>query len=355
MEVKMKSWVSRYRFILFHILILIIPGLMTEAGKADQKNYHLLTADTFFDFETIRNPQISPDGKNIVFTRGWIDKINDQSVSNLWIVDPEASRLRELTAGNWCDYNPVWSPDGKKIAFTMFVPADKSILPVKLPRRPENAKWAAPAIIVDRFSWRADGRGYLPEGDTQVFIIDARVGGTPRQVTSGDYSHSEPEWSADNQKIYVSAIRKPEPEYQFGGSGGGLLTAWIVGHTKRFRAAVCMRPVINWHSFVGTTDFPGCHRQFKKYPWEDPVEYAERSPLNYVADVTTPTMIMTGEADLRTPIGQSEEFYRALKMLKKETLLVRMPEEYHGWRRPTHQLLQQLYLQAWFEKYRVRK
>jgi dipeptidyl aminopeptidase/acylaminoacyl peptidase len=62
-------------------------------------------------------------------------------------------------------------------------------------------------------------------------------------------------------------------------------------------------------------------------------------------------MVMTGEADLRTPMTQSEEYYRALKMLKKETLLVRMPEEYHGWRRPSHRLMQQLYLQAWFEKH----
>jgi len=139
-----------------------------------------------------------------------------------------------------------------------------------------------------------------------------------------------------------------------GGSGGGVLTAWIVGHTTRFRAAVSMRPVINWHSFVGTTDGHMWYRQFKKYPWEDPLEYAVRSPLHYVANVTTPTMVMTGEADLRTPIGQSEEYYRALKMLKKDTLLVRMPEEYHGWRRPSHRLLQQLYLMAWFEKYRTK-
>jgi dipeptidyl aminopeptidase/acylaminoacyl peptidase len=139
-----------------------------------------------------------------------------------------------------------------------------------------------------------------------------------------------------------------------GGSGGGVLTAWIVGHTDRFRAAVSMRPVINWHSFVGTTDGADWYRQFRKYPWEDPLEYAVRSPLHYVANVKTPTMVMTGEADLRTPIGQSEEYYRALKKLKKETLLVRMPEEYHGWRRPSHRLLQQLYLRAWFEKYRAR-
>ena len=128
-----------------------------------------------------------------------------------------------------------------------------------------------------------------------------------------------------------------------GGSGGGVLTAWIVGHTDRFRAAVSMRPVINWHSFVGTTDGNGWYRQFKKYPWEDPMEYAVRSPLHYVANVKTPTMVMTGEADLRTPITQSEEYYRALKLLRKaDTLLVRMPDEFHGWRRPSHQILQQL-------------
>jgi dipeptidyl aminopeptidase/acylaminoacyl peptidase len=139
-----------------------------------------------------------------------------------------------------------------------------------------------------------------------------------------------------------------------GGSGGGLLTAWVVGKTPRFRAAVSMRPVIDWASFVGTTDGSNWYHQFRKYPWEDPMEYAQRSPLNLVGNVSTPTMVMTGEADLRTPISQSEEYYRALKMLRKvDTLLVRMPEEFHGWRRPSHQLLQQLYLLAWFEKHRT--
>ena len=102
----------------------------------------------------------------------------------------------------------------------------------------------------------------------------------------------------------------------------------------------------------GTTDGASWYRQFQKYPWEDPLEYAVRSPLHYVGNVTTPTMVMTGEADLRTPMRQSEEYYRALKTLKKDTLLVRMPDEFHGWRRPSHRLMQQLYLLAWFEKYR---
>ena len=139
-----------------------------------------------------------------------------------------------------------------------------------------------------------------------------------------------------------------------GGSGGGVLTVWIVGHTDRFRAAVSMRPVINWGSFVGTTDGASWYRRFRSYPWEDPMEYMERSPLHYVANVTTPNMILTGESDLRTPMGQSEEYYRALKILKKETLLVRIPDEYHGFRRTSHRLAQQLYLKAWFDKYRVK-
>jgi dipeptidyl aminopeptidase/acylaminoacyl peptidase len=171
--------------------------------------------------------------------------------------------------------------------------------------------------------------------------------------------HSYPDKDYDDLMAGVdAAIAKgwidPENLFVCGGSGGGVLTAWIVGHTNRFRAAVSMRPVIDWHSFVGTTDGINWYNQFRKYPWEDPMEYAVRSPLHYVANVTTPTMVMTGEADLRTPITQTEEFYRALKILRKaDTLMVRMPEEFHGWRRPSHQLLQQLYLMAWFEKHRT--
>jgi len=669
------------------VKLIVISMLLFSIGFGARlswgENYKLLCKETYMEMESIRSPNISPDGKHILFTRGWIDKMNDRSRSNLWIVDIEGTRIRELTHGNWRDFSPVWSPDGKKIAFlsdrdgttqihvmwldtrevaqlthlerspgnlrwspggkklafTQFIPDTKQILPVKLPKRPKGAKWAKPAVIVDRLSWRRDGRGYMPKGYTHIFVINAELGGTPRKITSGDYSHSDPQWSRDGKKIYFSAIRKPDAEYlrgdseiysvdlntfeiqtlterkgpdrgarispdgkwiaytgyndknftshlsnlylmdseggkkrilavnlpnspssvtwaqdgsglyylmrekgvsniyfvsskrkikkitdgihyfsglsmarngqvaitlstfhkpgylvtfnlnnpgrikklvdvnediianvklgeveelwfkspdgldlqgwlikpaefkqgkkypmilyihggpwamysvrfnwawqnfaangyavlymnprgstgygqdfvngiQFsypgkdfddllagvdaaivkgfidednlfvcGGSGGGILTAWIVGHTNRFRAAVSMRPVINWHSFVGTTDGSGWYRQFEKYPWQDPMEYAVRSPLHYVENVTTPTMVMTGEADLRTPMGQSEEYYRALKMLKKDTLLVRMPDEYHGWRRPSHRILQQLYLMAWFEKYRVK-
>jgi dipeptidyl aminopeptidase/acylaminoacyl peptidase len=143
-----------------------------------------------------------------------------------------------------------------------------------------------------------------------------------------------------------------------GGSGGGVLTTWIVGHTDRFAAAVAMKPVINWYSFIGTTDDADWYYNFKKLPWEDPQEHLRRSPITYVGNVKTPTMLMTGELDLRTPMEQTEQFYRALKMRKVDTLMVRIADEYHpinaipGLRHPSNRISQILYLRGWFEKYR---
>jgi len=660
---------------------------LAAAACFAQPKPHYLDKETFFQMETVTAPDISPDGAQIVFTRGWIDMTKDQSQSNLWLVGSNGDRPRELTQGAWRDSDAVWSPDGKRIAFistrsgapqihvmladthevtqlthldytpsalrwspdsrhiafNMTLPDESPILPIKLPKTPKGAQLAKGAVLVDRLTWGRDGVGPVAKGYAHVFTIDATIGGTPRQITQGNYQHSAAEWSPDGNTIYISGIRKPDAEYlkgdseiyaidvksldvkqltdrkgpdinplpspdgkwiaytgfdeqrltntiaglyvmdptggkkrlwagklpssptgihwapdgtgvyyqmqengvenvyfaglkmdygdtpkpvttgthvlnglaiarngraaavrsaphepgslvafdmnrpadmkklvdvnddvltgvklgdveelKFkapdglnvqgwlikpanfdssrkypmvlyihggpwsmytvgfswdfqnfaangyavlflnprgstgygqdfvsgiqhsypgkdyddlmagvdaaiakgfidkdnlfvcGGSGGGVLTAWIVGHTNRFRAAVSMRPVIDWGSFVGNTDGQNWYDQFTKYPWEDPVQYAERSPLHYVANVTTPTMVMTGESDMRTPITQSEEFYRALKILKKDTLLVRMPEEFHGWRRPSHRISQQLYLLAWFEKWRTK-
>ncbi len=138
-----------------------------------------------------------------------------------------------------------------------------------------------------------------------------------------------------------------------GGSGGGVLTSWIVGHTDRFTAAVVMKPVTNWYSFVGTTDGIFGYYWFEKMPWENPDEYRERSSISYVGNVTTPTMVLTGEEDLRTPMEQTEQYYRALKMLKKDTVMIRIQGEFHpiGRNHPTNKIAQILYLRNWFDKY----
>ncbi|MFO7754858.1 MAG: S9 family peptidase [Bacteroidales bacterium] len=140
--------------------------------------------------------------------------------------------------------------------------------------------------------------------------------------------------------------------FVYGGSGGGVLTAWIVGHTDRFAAASVNYPVIDWLSFVGTTDGVSWYRNFEKFPWEDPSEHLRRSPLMYVGNVTTPTMLMTGVKDLRTPISQTEEFYQALKVQKVPTAMLRFNDEYHGTSsKPSNYIRSVLYLHHWFEKY----
>lgn len=140
--------------------------------------------------------------------------------------------------------------------------------------------------------------------------------------------------------------------FVYGCSGGGVLTSWIVGQTNRFAAASANCPVTNWLSFVGTTDGSSWYYNFEQYPWEDPSEHLRRSPLMYVGNVTTPTMLMTGEQDLRTPMPQTEEFYKALKILKVPTVMVRFQEEWHGTSsRPSNFLRTQLYLRGWFEQH----
>ena len=140
--------------------------------------------------------------------------------------------------------------------------------------------------------------------------------------------------------------------FVYGCSGGGVLTAWTVGHTDRFAAAASLCPVTNWLSFVGTTDGASWYRNFAKLPWDDPSEHLKRSPLMYVGNVKTPTILMTGVNDLRTPMGQTEEFYEALKVMKVPTAMVRFNEEWHGTTsKPSNFIRTQLYLRDWFQKY----
>lgn len=169
--------------------------------------------------------------------------------------------------------------------------------------------------------------------------------------------HNYPSQDYDDLMSGVDAVIKQgyvdtKRLYVTGGSGGGVLTSWIVGKTDRFAAAVVVKPVINWMSFALTADYyTFFHRYwFADYPWNDPQEYFRRSPLSLVGNVKTPTMLLTGEADYRTPISETEQYYQALKLCKVETVMVRVPEASHSIAsRPSRLITKVAHILKWFD------
>lgn len=139
-----------------------------------------------------------------------------------------------------------------------------------------------------------------------------------------------------------------------GCSGGGVLSSWVIGHTNRFAAAAVRCPVTDWISMAGQTDIPNfTYRFFKKPFWEDPSDWLARSSLMQVGKVQTPTLLMTGELDRRTPIAQTEEYYAALKYRGVPTAMLRFDGEYHGTAeaKPSNWMRTQLYMMSWFQRY----
>ena len=146
----------------------------------------------------------------------------------------------------------------------------------------------------------------------------------------------------DTSRMYVSEC-----------SGGGVLSSWVIGHTDRFAAAAVRCPVIDWLSMAGHTDIPLFTYSFFKKPfWEDPSDWLSHSSLMSVGKVTTPTLLMTGVLDRRTPMPQTEEYYSALKMKGVPVRLLQLNEEYHGTgSKPSNFIRTQLYMMSWFNKY----
>jgi dipeptidyl aminopeptidase/acylaminoacyl peptidase len=141
-----------------------------------------------------------------------------------------------------------------------------------------------------------------------------------------------------------------------GGSYGGYMTNWIVTHTTRFKAAVTMRSISNWVSFFGTSDIGWTFgkREMKGTPWDNEEEFMTKSPIRYVKNVKTPTLIIHSEEDYRCPMEQGEQFYTALKYLGVPTEFVRFPGENHELSRsgkPKHREARLEHVLRWFEKY----
>ena len=139
-----------------------------------------------------------------------------------------------------------------------------------------------------------------------------------------------------------------------GGSYGGYLTNWLIGHSDRFKAAVTQRCVSNFHSMYGTSDigFDFGEHEFGGTPWADSDRLLRHSPISYVDRMTTPLLIIHNEGDLRCPIEQAEQLFTALKRLGREVRFVRIPEEDHNLSRtgkPSRRLARLHHLLGWFD------
>ena len=148
----------------------------------------------------------------------------------------------------------------------------------------------------------------------------------------------------DEQQLYVT-----------GGSAGGIMTAWIVGHTDRFRAAVATKPVVNWISKTLVADnYNGyMYRRYPGTPWENQEVYWDFSPLSVVGNIETPTMVMVGTADLRTPLSEAKQLYHALKLRRIDTALVKIPGAFHNIsNRPSQLIAKVINTIAWFDRYK---
>ena len=236
---------------LFIISMLLISSVVARADDAVLRNVDI------FELEYAADPQVSPDGASVAYVRTSMDIMSDRAVANIWQVDADGDNHRPLLSGpknyssprwspggdrlayvtrvprrgaqlhvRWMDTGQTavisnvrrtpnaisWSPDGEYLAFVMLVPDDNEPL-AKPPAAPDGADWAPGAKVIESMPYRFDGRGYLETGRDHVFVVSAE-GGTPRQLTGGDFDHRGPlAWTPDGERIIFSANRLEDAEH----------------------------------------------------------------------------------------------------------------------------------------------
>ncbi|HEV7517113.1 MAG TPA: S9 family peptidase, partial [Thermoanaerobaculia bacterium] len=288
------------------------------------------------------------------------------AIGDLWALDAASGRLAQLTRFNdplfaEIDLTPpeeivYKSFDGKEIQAWVqrppgFDPAQKYPLILDIHGGPHSAYgWT----FDHEFQWMA-AKGYL------VLYPNPRGSASYGQEFGNVIQYHYP---GDDYKDLMAGVDElvrrgwadPDRLGVTGGSGGGILTNWIVTQTDRFKAAVAQRSIADWSSFWYTADFTlFTPSWFKGAPWEDPEDFRARSPITHVANVKTPLMLIEGEADYRTPPGAGgEQMFRALKYLKKPVVMVRFPDESHELSRsgkPWHRIERLRHIVGWFDKY----
>ncbi|WP_412069384.1 prolyl oligopeptidase family serine peptidase [Rubrivirga sp. IMCC43871] len=238
------------RPLLAALVLLAAPAALAQAP---------FTVDDVFSLEWAEDPQISPDGEHVVYARAGMDRMTDKRRRSLWIVGTDGTGHRKLTVGEGGEGSPrwspsgdrvayvastdegaelyvrwqdtgqtarltqldrspaglAWSPDGTMLAFSMLVPEKDPTFTVTMPAKPKGAEWADAPRIITRVRHEADGSGDIEPGHRHLFVVPAD-GGTPRQVTTGDYQHgADFDWLPDASGLMFSANRSADWELDF--------------------------------------------------------------------------------------------------------------------------------------------
>lgn len=370
---------------------------------ADGKNSKNLTASLDRD---VRAPHWSWDGKTLYFL------VDDHGNTQLYSADPESGDVKQITSGQQQlgmggDFSIANNLMVATVRATPTEPGDIAMVPaykqgpaIKLTHINDSLMSQYQLGSVEELTFDSfDGKNmqgwiikppYFDSSKKYPFILD--IHGGPHAMYGVGFQHElqiqaargfvvlylNPRGSTGYGEEFGNIIHTKYPGDDFtdlmkgvdqmiakgyidpkklcvtGGSGGGLLTAWTIGHTDRFAAAVSQYPVTNWITQAGTADGGYVHSALwlKAFPWEQPQQFLEHSPIYYAKNFKTPTMVITGEADLRTPIAESEELYFALKAQKVPAVLVRVPDEFHGIRgRNSHYIEKIEHIIAWMERY----